>query len=534
MFKLRMMIVWVLVVLGASGGVYWLVCDTTHMVARTALDERLDHHIEQVRLGLAVRARSALESVDAVARMNDLALALTPAPADAAAMQRAHSAVWSLLEGVNLQVAADLLWVTGADGRIIARQGERNAFGDGVRGFPAVASALEGRLSDHLQVVDGRVMIVVSAPLVDPRGPRVAGAVVAGYELGGDWLKALAMRSGLSWSLLVNRQLSRSTLDASWNDALVGAFARLNPAPGAVVADLVEQADSARVARFFRFGGGLAEFESGLVASAPLPLFWLTLEDRRVQFIGLGTALALLLGLVLAWWLSAGLRRRAQHLATTILEMRRTGTLVATMDPKLSNVEHRPFVDLLNTILADQNGRKDRPTLTGRADILSTLDSMVAIDEDSAPRGATGGASRTQASAVVPPEALRRDSTPTPTATPGPAPKTAQTEAAPVSRRAGDNGKQVRAGNGPARRETPAQPPIPEDDGEYFEQIYREFLSLRETLGQPTNTVSREKFVQNLETNKARIRQKSQCERVRFTVFEKDGKASVKAAPAEN
>ena len=67
---------------------------------------------------------------------------------------------------------------------------------------------------------------------------------------------------------------------------------------------------------------------------------------------------------------------------------------------------------------------------------------------------------------------------------------------------------------------------------EYFNQVYREYLNMREVLGQPTHTINSRKFLKTLGRNTRRICEKTGCRKVRFTVYEKDGKAAIKASPA--
>ncbi len=64
-----------------------------------------------------------------------------------------------------------------------------------------------------------------------------------------------------------------------------------------------------------------------------------------------------------------------------------------------------------------------------------------------------------------------------------------------------------------------------------FEKVFAEYVALRKQLGEPVDKLSKEKFFANLTQNRQRIMQKFQCRDVKFTVFNKNGKASVKATP---
>src|SRR5207248_3096704 len=73
----------------------------------------------------------------------------------------------------------------------------------------------------------------------------------------------------------------------------------------------------------------------------------------------------------------------------------------------------------------------------------------------------------------------------------------------------------------------PAPPPNgapPEARGEF------EFVELKVQLGEPATPISFEKFAAKLKKNRADLVAKHNCKGVRFSVYEKDGKATIKAS----
>ena len=76
----------------------------------------------------------------------------------------------------------------------------------------------------------------------------------------------------------------------------------------------------------------------------------------------------------------------------------------------------------------------------------------------------------------------------------------------------------------------------PDDDGPFDEmadwkKVYEEYLIVRRRCGEPTDTLTFDKFKSTLERNKAALVERHNCTRVKFTVYEKDGKAALKASP---
>ncbi|MGM0597266.1 MAG: MXAN_5187 C-terminal domain-containing protein [Myxococcota bacterium] len=74
------------------------------------------------------------------------------------------------------------------------------------------------------------------------------------------------------------------------------------------------------------------------------------------------------------------------------------------------------------------------------------------------------------------------------------------------------------------------QPPGPEEDpGEYFSFITEEFKSLKLKLEGNLDNFDEVKFIQKLNSSTQNIRAKKECTRVKLVVYERDGKAGLKA-----
>jgi len=71
------------------------------------------------------------------------------------------------------------------------------------------------------------------------------------------------------------------------------------------------------------------------------------------------------------------------------------------------------------------------------------------------------------------------------------------------------------------------------DEDEYFRKVYDQFIELKAKCGEATGGVSFQKFADKLRRNRDELMAKTGCKRVRFTVYVKDGKATLKATPVK-
>jgi hypothetical protein len=70
-----------------------------------------------------------------------------------------------------------------------------------------------------------------------------------------------------------------------------------------------------------------------------------------------------------------------------------------------------------------------------------------------------------------------------------------------------------------------------EDEQAMWQRVYEEFVATKEKCGEATQGLTFQKFEVTLKKNKAAIQQRHNVDRVRFTVYVKEGKAALKASP---
>ena len=75
----------------------------------------------------------------------------------------------------------------------------------------------------------------------------------------------------------------------------------------------------------------------------------------------------------------------------------------------------------------------------------------------------------------------------------------------------------------------PAEP-AEDPDEQHWRETFDKFKELKAQLGEPADRISFEKFATKLRKNRADLLAKHNCKGVRFSVYEKDGKAAIKAS----
>ncbi|RPH71317.1 MAG: hypothetical protein EHM78_07910 [Myxococcaceae bacterium] len=79
-------------------------------------------------------------------------------------------------------------------------------------------------------------------------------------------------------------------------------------------------------------------------------------------------------------------------------------------------------------------------------------------------------------------------------------------------------------------RPQPLPKPVPPDEV-HFQDVFHEFLAVRERCGESGDGLTFEKFAGKLRKNRDQLVQKYGCRTVRFQVYVKDGRAALKATP---
>jgi hypothetical protein len=69
------------------------------------------------------------------------------------------------------------------------------------------------------------------------------------------------------------------------------------------------------------------------------------------------------------------------------------------------------------------------------------------------------------------------------------------------------------------------------DENAEWRGVYQDFIRTKKQCSEPTDGLTFEKFSQTLRKNRDQLVEKHGCRRVRFSVYVKEGRASLKATP---
>ena len=69
------------------------------------------------------------------------------------------------------------------------------------------------------------------------------------------------------------------------------------------------------------------------------------------------------------------------------------------------------------------------------------------------------------------------------------------------------------------------------EEEKHFREVFEQFVAMKKKCGEPTAGLTFEKFAVTLRKNRDQIVQRHGASKVRFTVYEKNGKAALKATP---
>jgi hypothetical protein len=78
-----------------------------------------------------------------------------------------------------------------------------------------------------------------------------------------------------------------------------------------------------------------------------------------------------------------------------------------------------------------------------------------------------------------------------------------------------------------------SEPKPPAEAGEWM-AVYDDFVRTKKQCGEPTDGLTFEKFQTTLKKNRDALMQRHNCKRVRFSVYVKEGRASLKATPVRD
>jgi len=441
-------------------------------------------------------------------------------------------------------------------GRVVGQVGFDQAAGIenfDMGGYAIVADALRGWVRDDAWVLDGRIYLVVARPVEVDTAQVPAGAVVGLRIVDTAYAKQLSKRFGVTVGFFaggtVNAKASPESADASKLDTIVMDLKYLADDPGfqekgtskpKILLDDIGVIYSKIPGEAWDLGAGYVVGRLAPVVKGPFALGLLEHADADERNSA-------------PWWLVVAIVVGGSlfGLIPTIFEHTRPLRILEREASRLAKGETdmlqvSKFRGLYRKIARDLNDGAERIAAKGglprrAADLESVLGPIPAqpemkafafADDTSAakPIGPPRPPSPSQISLPKPPS-MTDDKpvmpAPKPLVAPKPEPQKATEAVRPLEA----------SGSKPVFVPPPAPHPgtnAASDEADEMAEwrlAFEQFLQTKKECGEPTGGLTFEKFQVTLRKNQQQLVSKTNCARVKFTVYVKDGRAALKASP---
>lgn len=553
-----------------------------------------DRRIEQLEGQRLDRAQYAAEQmlknearrwIDYVAKLGSdgkLIDALDAATRGASELRPLHDTVRNRLRELvpdRQAIGVESIIAVDAKGRVVARVGDdEGEFGESIAGAEVVADALRGYLSDDVWGASNRLRRIGAAPVLSKSHDRIVGALVVAVETG----KRLAEMWKQNLGVEVAIVLRKTVLSSSLPEAL------LTQLPDLIEEHATEIAANKRSRALPLYMGnerlltvaapltGEASEQRAyyvlLTRKSPESNPWALLSSTSSDDLKWGKFPWLPLGVGLLAVIFVGLFLQRMEVETPLKRLRAEVHSLARQE--LQKIDDTKYGGKLGGIARDINAAIEHfthaplpKTETARKDIASILDPKAA-SADGKSFDLSTQAPPVQPTAPPPPAAMAASLFGTPRAAPSlggqppaipptipspPTPAPAKSLPAPSPMAAAPwhsppapppvshtpppflpmpaAGPLHVSPSVPAR--IPANPAV-DPDARHFGRVFEEYLALRQRCGESIVGLSLEKFSAKLQSNREQLIAKYSCKSAEFTVYEKDGKAAIRAVPVRD
>lgn len=551
-----------------------------------AMDETLKADSQVVGWSLQVDARRRLDSLLLASVDQGVVKALKAANGQlngvpSSAKEEGRKALSAYNEKVRAEYKGDAVFAVDREGRLVAQVGydaaQKNPEFE-LGGYPAVFDALHGYLRDDTWVLGGRIARVVARPVEDDVGQPPLGAVVAIKWVDQAFAKDVAKRTRANVAFFVGSQVtavasSTDGIDDTSLQLISDDIAKVLPDQGfqdsgrSDVRALTGQTQGASImvklpGDSWKLNGGFAVVRPKVAISSALG-FLSGADDtdkKNVSFVLM--FLILLGGGAVGFGLSFLEHTRPMNEMTKQANQLKSGGIDALQVARFRG-GYRAIAQAINTGIervVEKGGGAARKPADLQA-ILGPVPAQPAMSAFSFPQGPAGAAPPSAPSSR---SALPRPPVPNLSGPPTSPPFTQKehNDEADTLAGSGNAGNAMKAISGgiPGMQSPKAttlnQPATPVDEDDEDEDVatkvaqapseiagahdpemaewvgvYDDFIQTKRRCGEPTDSLTFEKFQQTLRKNRDALIERHGCKRVKFTVYVKDGRASLKATP---
>jgi hypothetical protein len=516
---------------------------------------------QQIENLLRTDARVRLDNLAPVAANPDLTLLMVQARDRAPdapltdLARRISAQLRTLNEQLGEAARGQMLLAVDPRGVLVGRTGlnENSSIGEYVGGHPLIARALDGYVRDDTWEIQGRVFRMAARPVID-RG-RYAGAVVHAREIDNAFVQhisealggptvAFFASTGIFASHPGEADRGRPAPPVAVLSEQVSALPRDRNWRGRGWTDVLEVQHGQGAAVFGAIAGSVGAAGGGFAVGRPRPvlppdylLHAPADEVRRVPWPGIIGFLvgASVLGLLFVYLEHDRGDKKLHQMLRALAERK-----IDRLDPLTLRGGARRMALAINE--AFERAMKEELARAGAAPRRTVED----LDALLGPPSAEPQAMPFADIPPPPPPAARPAAMPPPP----PAPRIAGGGAPPAG--TPPMGTAAPPPTPVAARPPPAPAVTPDTSGPistvgesaqcfasaaeeqaHWRDIFEQFVATKKQCGEPTDALVFDKFASTLQRHKDQLMQRTGCRAVRFQVYVKDGKATLKASPVK-
>jgi hypothetical protein len=484
--------------------------------------EILYKELTKVEIALKLNARSRLDALLSVSVNPGVRRLLLSASVGGDIRAKARGDLLRALRKRNKAMgkyAADLLIALDMKGKVICQVGKNESeYGYKLSGFPSVDAALRGFLRDDVWKINNDVYVVATRPVIEQA--RYVGVLVHAVKVSNKLVTALnpsVQFAFFSGNMIV--ALGGSTGDSALRaqganiaeplDRVLSSKKYL--AEGYSDVQTITTQDGEFLSVYAAIKGEAAKNNVGF--ALVMPIAFMGSPTEFFDLAGTQDIDALPIG----WIIVLGLFIIIVGLGGIYLEGERP---VSKLLKSISALEEADPKDQLNIYLYRRKIRKIAAAVNSLVDykIRHLLEDEVTGTKRNIDSilGVKNGA-RLSAASFKFTEPSTAD-----------IPSVPPTENLPPPPIKGDPGAPTPPTGAKVKKQSP------EEEQRYFNTIYEQFVALKKQLGEPTEQLTFERFLGTIQKNRDTLIARYKCEQVQFQVYEKGGKASLKAIPVKS